>query len=83
MERKKYKSMLTKAESRIKSALKSNNSSMDDLLDSVNYQSDFEKKLNKFQTHSETDQLLNILISAVKNQLQNIRAFDAIDTILR
>ncbi len=83
MERKEYKSMLSKAESRIKTAMEKNNSSMDQLLDSVNYQSDFEKKLDKFQTHSETDQLLNSLKSAVKNQLQNVRAFDAIDTILR
>lgn len=83
MERKEYKSMLSKAESRIKTAMEKNNSSMDELLDSINYQADFEKNLDEFQTHSETDQLLNSLRSAVKNQLQNVRAFDAIDTILR
>jgi hypothetical protein len=53
------------------------------MLNSIKKDWDFEKNISKYKNYSETRTLLSNLGSAVKNQLQNIRAFDAIDAILK
>ena len=45
-------------------------------------ESDFETYVGDYAVYSETDNLLRVLLSAINNQLQNIRAFDAIELIL-
>jgi hypothetical protein len=44
---------------------------------------DFNKYTNEYKSYSETKKLLSNLARAIKNQIQNIRAFDAIDAIFR
>lgn len=83
LSREQYKKILNKADSRIKSSIEKNNDTMDKLLNSINKESDFEKNVDKYQALSETTQLLNSLNSAVKNQIQSIRAYDVIDALLK
>ncbi len=83
LSREQYKKILNKADSRIKSSIEKNNDTMETLLNSINKESDFEKNLDKYQALTETTQLLNSLNSAVKNQIQSIRAYDIIDALLK
>lgn len=81
--RSEYKNILTKAESKIKKSISSNETNKKKMLKSINKESDFTKYISKYKVYSESSNLLNSLKRAVKNQLQNIRAFDAIDSILK
>jgi hypothetical protein len=83
MTRVEYKNLLSKADSKIDSAVKQNEKALDTILKSIKKDSDFSKYTSKYKNYSETRTLLSNLGSAVKNQLQNIRAFDAIDAILK
>lgn len=83
MTRTEYKKLLSKADTRIDSAVTKNNKVLEDVLKSIKKDSDFTKYTSKYKNYSETRTLLSNLGSAVKNQLQNIRAFDAIDAILK
>jgi hypothetical protein len=78
-----YKKLLSKANGRIDSAITKNDKALDDILKSIKKDSDFSKYTLKYKNYSETKTLLSNLGSAVKNQLQNVRAFDAIDAILK
>jgi hypothetical protein len=78
-----YKKLLSKANGRIDSAITKNDKGLDDILKSIKKDSDFSKYTLKYKNYSETRTLLSNLGSAVKNQLQNVRAFDAIDAILK
>jgi len=83
MERSEYKTMLSKADSKISRALRENTKNKDDFIEDISKESDFKYNVEKYKTYSEVNKLMNSLNSAVKNQLQNIRAFDAIDAILK
>ena len=83
MTRTEYKKLLSKADTRIYTANKKNEDTLTTMLNSIKKESDFEKNISKYTNYSETRTLLSNLGSAVKNQLQNIRAFDAIDAILK
>jgi len=83
MTRTEYKQLLSKADGRITSAVSKNNDILEDVLKSITKDSDFSKYTSKYKSYSETKTLLSSLGGAVKNQLQNIRAFDAIDAILK
>jgi hypothetical protein len=83
MTRTEYKKLLSKADTRIDSAVTKNNKVLEDVLKSIKKDSDFIKYTPKYKNYSETRTLLSNLGSAVKNQLQNVRAFDAIDAILK
>ena len=83
MERSEYKTMLSKADSKISRALRENTKNKDDFIEDISKESDFKYNVEKYKTYSEVNKLMNSLNSAVKNQLQNIRAFDAIDKILK
>jgi hypothetical protein len=83
MTRSEYKKLLSKADTRIDSAVTKNNKVLEDVLKSIKKDSDFAKYTSKYKNYSETRTLLSNLGSAVKNQLKNIRAFDAIDAILK
>ena len=52
-------------------------------INSIKQESDFKKHSDTYFIYSETSNLLNSLSNAIKNQLQNIRAFDAIDAIFK
>lgn len=78
-----YKEILTKADKRIDTGLVKNNSIKEWILESITEESDFSKNVEKYSVYSETENLFNSLARAVKNQLQNVRAFDAIDSILK
>lgn len=83
MKRSDYKKMLVKADRKINLAQKKNESNLKDILKSIKNDSGFVKNINKYKTYSETRNLLRNLGSAVEKQIQNIKAFDAIDAILR
>lgn len=83
MTRIEYKKLLSKADGRINLAVKQNNKGLENILNSIKKDSDFSKYTSKYKSYSETRSLLSNLGSAVTNQLQNIRAFDAIDAILK
>jgi len=83
MTRSEYKTMLSKADSKITKALKENTNLKDDFIEDIDSESDFKYNVEKYKTYTEVNRLMNSLNSAVKNQLQNIRAFDAIDKILK
>lgn len=78
-----YKSILEKAEKKIKETNKMNEDNMQKILDSIVVESDFANNVSKYKIYSETQNLFMSLWNAVKNQIQNIRAFDAIDSILK
>ena len=82
MTRAEYKKMLTKAHKTIAAASKKNETQKEDMLKQISVESHFKKYISKYSNYSETQTLLNNLQRAVKNQLQDIRAFDAIDKIL-
>lgn len=83
MTRSEYKTMLAKADSKITKALKENTKQKDEFVKNIKTESDFKYNVEKYTTYTEVNRLMNSLNSAVKNQLQNIRAFDAIDKILK
>ncbi len=83
MERSEYKTMLSKADSKISRALRENTKNKDEMLEKITRESHFSNYVSDYKSYNEVNKLMNGLNSAVKNQLQNIRAFDAIDKILR
>lgn len=83
MTRSEYKKMLTKAHRTIASATKKNEAQKDAILKEISRESHFEKNISKYSNFTETQTLLSNLQRAVKNQLQDVRAFDAIDKILK
>lgn len=83
MTRSEYKTMLSKADSKITKALKENTNLKNDFIEDIDSEWDFKYNVEKYKTYTEVNRLMNSLNSAVKNQLQNIRAFDAIDKILK
>jgi hypothetical protein len=83
MKRSDYKKMLSKADKKINLAQNKNEANLKSILKSIKTDSDFNKYTDKYKTYSETRNLLRNLGSAIKNQIQNIRAFDAIDAILK
>lgn len=83
MERSEYKTMLSKADSKISRALRENTKNKDEMLEKITRESHFSNYVSDYKSYNEVNKLMNGLNSAVKNQLQNIRAFDAIDKILK
>lgn len=78
-----YKATLIKADKTIVTLTKQNNETIKTLLSNLKVEADFAKNLDKYEVYNETRSLLQGLSIAVKNQLQNIKAFDAIDSILK
>lgn len=78
MKRSDYKKMLLKADKKINLAQTKNESNLKSILKSIKTDTDFAKYTDEYKTYSETKNLLRNLGSAIKNQIQNIRAFDAI-----
>lgn len=78
-----YKAILSKADKKIVALSKQNNEGIKTLLASLKTEWDFAKNVSKYETFNETRTLLQWLTVAVKNQLQNVKAFDAIDSILK
>lgn len=78
-----YKSTLSKADKKIATLTKQNNEWVKNLLESLKNEWDFEKNIIKYETYNETRSMLQWLTVAVKNQLQNVKAFDTIDSILK
>ncbi len=78
-----YKALLSKADKKIVALSKQNNDGIKTLLTSLKTEWDFAKNLSKYERFNETRTLLQWLTVAVKNQLQNVKAFDAIDSILK
>ncbi len=83
MKRSEYKTMLSKADSKISRALRENTKNKDEMLEKITREAHFSNHISDYKSYSEVNKLMNGLNSAVKNQLQNIRAFDAIDKILK
>lgn len=83
MTRSEYKNMLSKADSKIEKALRENTKNKDNILKKITKESHFGNYISDYQTYTEVSRLMSTLNTAVKNQLQNIRAFDAIDRILK
>lgn len=83
MTRSQYKILLERAEKRVKNSNTKNEDNMKITLESIKQESDFKKYTNTYFVYSETKNLLNILLVAIKNQIQNIRAYDAIDAIFK
>jgi len=81
--RSEYKKVLSKAESKIKSWLEDNEKIKEKILKSINNESDFNKHVEKYTLYKETNNLLSSLSRSILNQIQSVRAFDAIDSILR
>ena len=78
-----YKKILNKADKKIEEWLDENEKIKENIFKSIKKESDFSNYVEKYTIYSETDILFSSLARAVKNQLQNIRAFDAIDSILK
>ncbi len=78
-----YKKVLINADRKLKLLIGKNEKVKETILNSINKESDFKKYIDKYSEYTETQRLFSSLASAVKNQLQNIRAFDAIDSILK
>lgn len=78
-----YKAILSKADKKIFALSKQNNEGIKTFLSNLKTEWDFAKNLSKYETYNETRTLLQWLTIAVKNQLQNVKAFDAIDSILK
>lgn len=78
-----YKATLIKADKTIVTITKQNNEEIKTFLSNLKVESDFAMNLDKYEVYNETRSLLQWLSIAVKNQLQNIRAFEAIDSILK
>lgn len=83
MTRSEYKAMLQKADRKIKASAKKNEANMKTIIDSINKEADFVGYVDDYRVYTETNALLSGLGNAVNNQIQNIRAFDAIDAILK
>lgn len=77
-----YKKILEKLESNIKTKNKLNEDGMKKILDLITKESDFKNNVTKYGNYIEIQNLLITVWSSVKNQLQNIKAFDTIDSIL-
>lgn len=78
-----YKIILTKADKKIEKWLDDNEKIKENIIKSIKKESDFKKYVEKYSIYSETELLFSSLSRAVKNQLQNIRAFNVIDSILK
>jgi len=78
-----YKTMLVKSDKKLTTLSKQNNDWIKKLITSLKTEWDFAKNISKYETYNETRNLLQDLTVAVKNQLQNVKAFDAIDSILK
>lgn len=83
MTRGEYKKMLEKAEKKIQITDEKNEKNMVKILDSIKRESDFKKHLKAYWIYRDTQNLFWSLGRGVENQLQNIRAFDVIDSILK
>lgn len=83
MTRTNYKILLEKAESKVVSANKLNEDNMKIILNSIKQEKDLKNNVTKYGDYIENQNLFMIVWAAVKNQLQNIKAFDAIDSILK
>jgi hypothetical protein len=83
MKRSDYKKMLIKADKKINLAQIKNEANLKSILKSITTDVDFNKYTDEYKTYLETRNLLRNLGTAINNQIQNIRAFDAIDAILK
>lgn len=81
MERSKYKEMLETSLSKINTLSADVKSEKTIMLDSINKESDFKLNLDKYISISEKEKLYNSLNNALNRQLQNVRSYDAIDSI--
>lgn len=81
--REEYKKMLQKADKTITSSKEKNDQKLKNMLAEIKSENDFQKQIDTYTLYSETEILLSNLMGAVKNQIQNIRAFDVIDSILK
>ncbi len=76
-----YKKMLTNSQSRLKSLISKNTAAQKEIITSIQKESDFEKNVEKYSLSTETNNLLNNVLSATQQQLQKIRAFELIDSV--
>jgi len=73
--------MLTNSQSRLKSLISKNTAAQKEIITSIQKESDFEKNVEKYSLSTETNNLLNNVLSATQQQLQKIRAFELIDSV--
>jgi hypothetical protein len=83
LSRSEYKKILRKADYKVKNGLNKNEKVKNYIIKSITKESDFKIYFEKYVIYTETDRLFSTLSRAVRNQLQDIRAFDAIDSILK
>ena len=81
--RSKYKNLLTKIDWKITSTNKKNEENFKNILKSITKESDFSKNIDNYSLYVDTSNLFRNLSSAVKNQLQNIRAYETIDSLIK
>ncbi|MDD3144767.1 MAG: hypothetical protein PHV23_01505 [Candidatus Gracilibacteria bacterium] len=81
--RSEYKNILNKIINKVSQAKKLNDDNGKNILANIKLESDFKNNLDKYELFNETKNLLDSLDIASKNQIQNIKAFDAIDTLLK
>lgn len=78
-----YKKILEKAEKKVTSTNKTNEDKFNATLWLITMEWDFSKYINSYVEYVDNQSLFSGLWYAVKNQLQNIKAFDTIDAILK
>lgn len=81
--RSEYKNILNKIINKVSQAKKLNDDNWKNILANIKLESDFKNNLDKYELFNETKNLLDSLEIASKNQIQNIKAFDAIDSLLK
>lgn len=78
-----YKKILNKMVTKISTAKKQNTQLLKDTLENIKVENDFKSNLDKYEMINESKNLLDNLNMAVKNQIQNIKAFEAVDLLLK
>lgn len=81
MARADYKKVLTNAQTKLKSLITKNEQARKDILASIQQESDFAAKVEKYTLYSETSGLLNAVTTATTSQLQKLRSYDLIDSV--
>lgn len=81
MSRADYKKVLTSSQAKLKTLITKNESSKDEILNSIKKESDFEWNVEKYTLYTETNNLLNSVSSATLSQLQKLRSYDLIDSV--
>lgn len=81
MTRAEYKKVLTNAQAKLKTLITKNESSKDEILNSIKKESDFDWNVDKYTLYAETNNLLNSVSTATLWQLQKLRSYDLIDSV--